>query len=75
MNRTTLQVRLAIAERHVAQGREHLEHQHEIIARLEGAGCSQSETANVARDLLHQMERQLDGHLAECDWLREQLQK
>lgn len=75
MNRKRLQVRLATAERHVAQGREHLEYQHEIIARLESAGCGQSETANIARDLLHQMERQLDGHMAESDWLREQLQK
>ena len=75
MNRTTLQVRLATAERHVAQSREHLEHQHEIIARLEHAGCGQSETANVARDLLHQMERQLDGHMAEVDWLLERLRK
>jgi len=73
LDRATLQKQLATAERHVVLGEQHLLRQEEIIARLESVGCGQSETARIARALLRQMERQLDGHMAEYDWLLEQL--
>jgi len=63
------------AEQHVAEEEQHLERQHEIIARLEAVGCGQSQTANIARELLHQIERQLEAYMGECDWLLEQLHK
>jgi hypothetical protein len=44
---------LALAERHVADGREHASRQQGIISRLEAAGLAQ--TTNVARQLLHSM--------------------
>ena len=75
MDRALLQRHLAMAEYHVVLGEQHVLRQHEIIARLERAGCGQSETANTARELLHQMEHALGGYMAECDWLVEQLRK
>jgi hypothetical protein len=44
MNRDRLQRQLMFAEQHVAEEEQHLKRQHEIIARLETVGCSQSQT-------------------------------
>ena len=59
----------ATAQRHLAN----VERQQEIIERLESAGGRRSETASIARALLHQMERRLEMHIADRDHLQDQL--
>ena len=59
----------ATAQRHLAN----VERQQEIIERLESAGGRRSETASIARALLHQMERRLEMHIADRDRLQDQL--
>ena len=64
---------LANVERHIAAGRASVLQQQEIIERLESAGGRRSETASIARALLHQMERRLEMHIADRDRLQDQL--
>jgi hypothetical protein len=59
----------ATAQRHLAN----VERQQEIIERLESAGGRRSETASIARALLHQMGRRLEMHIADRDRLQDQL--
>ena len=47
---------LAEVEGHVIAGEEHIARQREIIRRLEHAGRGKSETAKLARDLLHSVQ-------------------
>jgi hypothetical protein len=55
MDRAMLVRHLAMAERHVADGREHVTRQQGIVSGLEAAGLGGSHTADVARQLLHSM--------------------
>ena len=64
---------LANVERHIARGRASVLRQQEIVGRLESTGGRRSETASIARALLHQMERRLEIHIADRDWLQDQL--
>jgi predicted nucleic acid-binding Zn-ribbon protein len=61
---------LAEVEGHVIAGEQHIVKQREIIRRLEHAGRGNSETAKVARDLLHSMELAQRAHIAHRDQLR-----
>lgn len=61
---------LAEVEGHVIAGDEHIGRQHEIIRRLERAGRGKSETAKIARDLLHSMQLAQRAHIAHRDQLR-----
>jgi predicted nucleic acid-binding Zn-ribbon protein len=61
---------LAEVEGHVIAGAEHIARQREIIRRLERAGRGNSETAKMARDLLHSMELAQRAHIAHRDQLR-----
>jgi hypothetical protein len=60
MDRATAQRHLVNVERHIAAGPASVLRQQEIIERLESAGGRRSETASIARALLHQMERRLE---------------
>ena len=73
MDRATAQRHLANVERHIAEGRASVLRQHEIIGRLQNAESRRSETASIARAFLHQMERRLEMHIADRDWLQDQL--
>jgi len=73
MDRATAQRHLVNVERHIAAGPASVLRQQEIIERLESAGGRRSETASIARALLHQMERRLEMHIADRDRLQDQL--
>ena len=73
MDRVTAQRHLVNVERHIAAGPASVLRQQEIIERLESAGGRRSETASIARALLHQMERRLEMHIADRDRLQDQL--
>lgn len=60
---------LAQAEDHVLQGMQHIAHQREIIAELEGHGHDIS----TAKAFLHQLEQLQATHLAHRDRLRREL--
>jgi hypothetical protein len=68
-HRTMLEQHLAVAERHIVDGREHVLHQHQIIARLESRGLGNSQTADTARQLLHSFQDSLAQHMADRDRL------
>jgi hypothetical protein len=72
-DRVAAQRHLANVERHIARGRASVLRQQEIIGRLESTGSRRSETASIARALLHQMERRLEMHIADRDWFQDQL--
>ena len=72
-DRVAAQRHLANVERHIARGQASVLRQQEIIGRLESTGGRRSETASIARALLHQMERRLEIHIADRDWLQDQL--
>lgn len=57
--------RLKQAERHVAEGAEHVRRQHEIVARLEKGGHD----AGSAKELLGQFEEIQAMHVADRDRL------
>jgi hypothetical protein len=69
MNRVTIAGRLALAERRVAAGEEHLGRQRGLISELERHGRS----ADQARDLLRVLEDTHALHVAHRDRLRKQL--
>ena len=53
MKRSMVLEQLAHAERHIVQGEPHLLRQREIVAELERHGHGRSQTAKMARDILH----------------------
>lgn len=61
--------RLAMAERHVAEGWEHLRRQRELISEQERDGRDTS----LARDLLVTMEKSQEQHCAARDRIAEKL--
>jgi hypothetical protein len=73
MDRAMLMRHLALAERHITEGREHVVRQHDIIARLEAAGLGSSQTADIARLLLSSMQDSLAQHISDRDRLRDWL--
>jgi hypothetical protein len=60
---------LALAERHVAEGEQHLARQRKLVAELQRDG---HDTA-LAIELLHEFERTQASHIAERDRLRAEL--
>jgi hypothetical protein len=64
---------LAVAERHVEEGRAGIVRQRLQITELESSGRASSLTAQMARGLLKVMQKELTTHLAERDRLRHQL--
>jgi hypothetical protein len=73
MDRATAERHLANVERHIAAGRASVLRQQEIMGRFESAGDRRSKTAGIARAFLHEMERRLEMHIADCDRLQDQL--
>lgn len=69
MDKTMILDHLALAERHVAQGRRHVAHQKQIISDLENGG---HDTA-VARSLLLNFKDVLKMHIADRDRLKKEL--
>ena len=65
MDRPLLLDRLAMTERHIRQGERHLLRQHQIVAELELHGRGQSQTANMARDILQTFEMAPAAHIAD----------
>jgi len=53
---------LAKVERHIRESERHLSRQREIVAELERHGHGQSQTANMARDLLETFETAQSKH-------------
>lgn len=60
-----LEQHLAVAERHIAGGEQCVARQRDVIVRLEKAGLAASETAEIARGLLREMEATLRGERVE----------
>ena len=73
MDRDILERRLTTVERRITELEYHAEGHRSIIAGLEAAGRADSETAEVARDLLRTTERNLRCEIADRKWLRTQL--
>jgi hypothetical protein len=69
MEKATVLRLLALVQKHIAQGHDHIKQQHEIIARLDING---SETSD-AWDLLRLFERTMTIHVADRDRLLKQL--
>lgn len=69
MDRALIHDRLAMAERHVAQGKEHIERQTALIAELDRDGHD----SRTARDLLGTLKESLALHIADRDRLRHEL--
>lgn len=69
MDRALIQDHLAMAERHVAEGEEHLDRQTALIAELERDGHD----SRTARDLLGTLKESLALHIADRDRLRREL--
>jgi len=57
MNRAMLLDHLGLAERHIEESERHIRRQRQIIDELERHGHGQSQTANMARDLLQSFEK------------------
>jgi hypothetical protein len=70
MDRVAISAQLAIAERHVIEGQDHIDRQREIVAQLGRAGRGNSWTAKLARDLLHTLEVTQRAHVAHYNQLR-----
>lgn len=60
---------VARAERHVAQGEEHLERQRRVVAERQRQGLDDNE----AKDLVIRLEQSQAAHLARRDQLRKEL--
>jgi hypothetical protein len=75
MNRSMIESHLALAERHVAEGREQVAHQKLTIAKLESAGHRSSVSAEAARKLLQSLQRELEQYIADRNRLRRWLEK
>jgi hypothetical protein len=69
MDRNTILDHLAMVRRHVARGEQIVTQQHEIIARLERAGCDTSD----AERLLLQFEEVQSLHVAHRERLEKKL--
>ena len=69
MDRTSLRQHLALTEKHVSMGEEHLARQKELIAELEGNGHDSTQ----ARHLLRLFERSQELHVADRNRLRDEL--
>ncbi len=69
MDPALISQRLADAERYVAEGLAHLDHQRAIIAELERDGHD----ATLARELLATLEKTQAIHIANRDQLAEEL--
>jgi hypothetical protein len=65
MKRSMLLVHLAQNERHIREGERHLLHQRAIIDELERHGRGNSQTANIARDLLASFQTAQSAHLSD----------
>jgi hypothetical protein len=61
--------RLAATERHIEQGERHIVRQREVVETLERDGRGQSDTAKVAREVLHSYELSQAAHAKERDFL------
>jgi hypothetical protein len=70
MDRATIGVQLATAERHVIEGQDHIDQQRQIVDRLERAGRGNTWTAKLARDLLHTLQMTQRAHVAHYNQLR-----
>jgi hypothetical protein len=63
MKRSVLLGHLAQVERHIRDGERHLLIQRRIVDELERHGRGNSQTANIARDLLASFEMSQSAHL------------
>jgi hypothetical protein len=75
MNTAALLETLDAANRHIAEGEKHIERQREIVAGLERRGRGASDTAKIARELLHSMERVQRAHLSHRHQLKAELDR
>ncbi len=71
MDRATLVNHLQLAERHVAEGQEQASRRQGMISRLEATGLGSSQTADLARQLLHSMLKDLALHIDDRNRLRD----
>jgi hypothetical protein len=69
VDETMLRDHLRLAERHVAEGTEHLRRQRAIVAGMEREG----QDASLARDTLALFEKSQATHLADRDRLRAEI--
>lgn len=64
---------LETANRHIAEGERRIEHQRDILTRLEERGRGASHTATIAREVLASMERVQRAHLSHRDQVKAEL--
>jgi hypothetical protein len=69
MERDLLKDHLAQAERHIAEGRDHVERQRQIVEEVVRRG----ENADRSKALLELFENTLEAHFEERDRLRDKL--
>jgi hypothetical protein len=75
MNRGTLVNHLGQAERHIREGERLILRQRQIIDELEGHGHGQSQTANMARDVLQSYEMAQSAHILDRARLQHALER
>ena len=75
MKRSILLDHLAYVERHIREGERHLSRQREIVDELERHGRENSQTTNIARDLLASFEMSQSAHLNDRVHLLQALQE
>jgi len=72
-NREIFERRLAVTERRISELEQHVARQRNVVAWLEASGRGSSETAEIARERLLIMERNVGRETAERRLLRRQL--
>jgi len=75
MDHEMLERRLNLAERRIGQLERHIEQQRIVLAALATAGRGNSETAEITRDVLRTMERNLRVETADRKRLPVQLRR
>jgi hypothetical protein len=75
MKRAILLDHLALVERHIRDGERHLSRQRAIVDELERHGRGNSQTTNIARDLLASFEMAQSAHLNDRMHLLQALQE
>ena len=74
MNLATIESRLAVAERHVAESSDQIARQKLLVGDFENTRRN-SMTAMVARKLLESLQKELEQHTADRDRLRRWLER
>lgn len=73
MNRAMLVNHLAQAERHIREGEHLILRQRQLVDELERHGHGQSQTANMARDILQSFEMTQSAHIVDRGRLKQAL--